>query len=177
VPRSPAGLALVLVPACGRDETVPTPPPPPTAASPPPAASPAPASDVADPEPDVRGQEPGYVTVDHILIGVIGPRSRNRTRTVEEGRALAEDLLRRLEADPRQWDDLKRRYSEDPPPGGPYDLANRGVQTRHGREFPREGMVQAFGDVGFRLRVGEVGLAEYHPEASYFGFHLIKRVR
>jgi parvulin-like peptidyl-prolyl isomerase len=38
-------------------------------------------------------------------------------------------------------------------------------------------MVAAFGDVGFRLAVGAVGMADFHPRASPYGFHLIKRVR
>jgi hypothetical protein len=38
-------------------------------------------------------------------------------------------------------------------------------------------MVPAFGDVGFRITVGEVGLADYDAKASPFGLHIIKRIK
>ena len=41
----------------------------------------------------------------------------------------------------------------------------------------RDRMVPAFGNVGFVLAVGEIGIADYDPVASPFGFHIIKRVR
>jgi hypothetical protein len=41
---------------------------------------------------------------------------------------------------------------------------------------PRAAMVPAFGDVGFSLEVGEVGLAGYDEKASPFGWHVIKRI-
>jgi parvulin-like peptidyl-prolyl isomerase len=37
-------------------------------------------------------------------------------------------------------------------------------------------MVPAFGDVGFTLRVGEIGLAPHDPTTSPFGWHVIKRI-
>jgi len=43
--------------------------------------------------------------------------------------------------------------------------------------MPRGNMAAAFGDVGFKLKVGEVGLAEPDPEKSPFGFHIIKRLK
>lgn len=43
-------------------------------------------------------------------------------------------------------------------------------------EFPRARMVKAFGDVSFKVPVGGIGLAEYDPEASKYGWHIIKRL-
>ncbi|MFT5049926.1 MAG: peptidyl-prolyl cis-trans isomerase B (cyclophilin B) [Chlamydiales bacterium] len=40
----------------------------------------------------------------------------------------------------------------------------------------REQMVPAFGDVGFLLEVGEVGLAPFDPAKSPYGWHVIKRL-
>ncbi|MHC4380560.1 MAG: peptidylprolyl isomerase, partial [Planctomycetota bacterium] len=40
---------------------------------------------------------------------------------------------------------------------------------------PRDQLVPAFGDVGFSLKVGEVGIANFDPEASPFGWHIIRR--
>jgi parvulin-like peptidyl-prolyl isomerase len=37
-------------------------------------------------------------------------------------------------------------------------------------------MVKAFGDVSFKLQVNDIGLAEYDPEASKYGWHIIKRI-
>ncbi|MEM6570705.1 MAG: peptidylprolyl isomerase [Planctomycetota bacterium] len=42
--------------------------------------------------------------------------------------------------------------------------------------YARTGMVPAFGDVGFSLKVGEVGFAVYDPQTSKYGYHIIKRV-
>ena len=36
--------------------------------------------------------------------------------------------------------------------------------------------VPAFGNVGFKLAVGEIGIADYDPKTSPFGYHVIKRV-
>ncbi len=41
---------------------------------------------------------------------------------------------------------------------------------------PRSAMVSAFGDVGFELNVGEIGLATFDADASPFGWHIIKRL-
>ena len=37
-------------------------------------------------------------------------------------------------------------------------------------------MVRGFGDVGFQLDVGEIGMAEYDPGTSQYGWHIIKRI-
>lgn len=42
--------------------------------------------------------------------------------------------------------------------------------------YPRAAMVPAFGDVGFALEVGQVGMADFHAESSPFGWHIIRRV-
>ena len=41
---------------------------------------------------------------------------------------------------------------------------------------PRDGVVRAFGDVGFALEVGEIGMSEYDATASPFGWHIIRRL-
>jgi len=41
--------------------------------------------------------------------------------------------------------------------------------------FPRNQMVPAFGDIGFKLQVGEIGIANYDKTTSPFGWHIIKR--
>lgn len=40
----------------------------------------------------------------------------------------------------------------------------------------RDELVPAFGDIGFKLEVGEIGLATYDETTSKYGWHIIKRV-
>jgi len=121
-------------------------------------------------------KEPDYVTVDHILIGVKSKKLPEATRNREEARQLAHKLLDQLEHG-ADWAALKKRYSDDPPPGGPYKMANLGVQPRGKQEYPRKGMVKGFGDVSFSLAVGETRIAEYDETASPYGFHIISRIK
>ena len=130
--------------------------------------------------------QPDHVAVDHILIGVRqpSPRMAGFKRNAEEAKAVAYDLFKKLKAG-ADWAAAKREFSEDPPPGGPYSLANssRGVQPASADEFPRANMATSFGDVGFSLQVGDIGIAEFDPDngprpgKSPFGYHIIKRVR
>jgi len=41
--------------------------------------------------------------------------------------------------------------------------------------YPRATMDKSFGDIGFGLEVGEIGVAEHHEEDSPFGWHIIMR--
>ncbi|MDA0667388.1 MAG: peptidylprolyl isomerase [Planctomycetota bacterium] len=52
------------------------------------------------------------------------------------------------------------------------EAAKRQGDTPH----PRAAMVAAFGDVGFSLAEGEVGIASFDEEKSPFGWHIIKRL-
>ncbi|HJM39053.1 MAG TPA: peptidylprolyl isomerase, partial [Planctomycetota bacterium] len=45
------------------------------------------------------------------------------------------------------------------------------------RSAPREQMVAGFSRTAFSLKVGEVGICEYHPEDSKFGYHIMKRLK
>ncbi len=41
----------------------------------------------------------------------------------------------------------------------------------------REKMVKGFGDISFSLKVGEIGVANYNPQDSKYGWHIIKRIK
>lgn len=118
---------------------------------------------------------PDYVTVDHILIGVKGPRMPQGD-TDEVARKKVYDLLAQLEKG-ADWATLKSEHSDDPPPGGPYTMANHGQMPRGAKEYPRSGMAPAFGDVGFALDVDAMKIADYDAQKSPFGYHLIKRIK
>ncbi len=118
--------------------------------------------------------EPEHIQVQHVLVGFSGSVPGKRiTRTREEARALAYELLQKAQGG-ADFDALVREHTDDSPPGI-YGMANRGVRPAAG-EARREGMVAAFGDVGFRLQVGEYGVADFDQRASPFGFHIIKRI-
>lgn len=132
------------------------------------------------PLPKRTGQDE-HIQVQHILIGfkdAVGfqgnPPAKAATRTQEEAKKLADDLLVKAKAG-EDFDKLVTDNTDDQPPGI-YGMANDGVTPAQG-EAPRTGMVQAFGDVGFSLKVGEISMAEYDPKVSPFGYHIIKRIK
>ena len=113
------------------------------------------------------------ITLQHILISFAGAGTA-ATRTQEAAATLAAETLERA----RQGEDfgeLVRALSDDADPGI-YSLSNTGVSPRPGEEYPRDGMVPAFGDVGFGLDVGEIAMASFDPRASPYGWHIIKRL-
>ena len=123
-----------------------------------------------------RAASNDHVTVDHILIGVQTAEKPSMRRNEADARAFAYELIAQLRAG-GDWDEAKRLNSEDPPPGGPYSLANRGVRLQSQDEFGREGMVPGFSDVAFSLAVGGMGMADYNARTSPFGYHIIKRIK
>lgn len=161
VPTLVAVLAL-LVPilAC---QTASTPAPVTTTSEAAPAAPAAPAVAAAD-----------HIKLQHILIAFAGKvPGKNITRTEAEARQLAEEILARAKGG-EDFDALVRTYTDDAHPGI-YGLSNSGVEPAPG-EFSRDRMVPAFGEVGFSLAPGEIGLAVYDARKSPYGWHIIKRL-
>ena len=122
-----------------------------------------------------------HISVQHILIGfkdAVGfggnAPPKAQTRTQEQARTLAYEILDRARAG-ENFDALVSEYTDDSAPGI-YNMATTGVTPAEG-EYPREGMVGAFGNVGFNLQVGEIGIADYDPATSPFGWHIIKRLK
>lgn len=105
------------------------------------------------------------VKVEHILIAFRGaPRIQGVTRSLEEAERLTARLLKQIQAG-ADFGALRKKYSDDPGPGiYPMSKDNR------------QRMVPHFGNVAWRLKVGEVGVAPHDRQKSPFGFHIIKRV-
>jgi len=120
--------------------------------------------------------EPEFISVQHILIGFKDSvPGKNITRTKEEARLLANDVLKRARAG-EDYDNLVAEFTDDAVPGI-YKMANFGLPADMANGvFARDRMVQAFGDVGFPLKIGEIGLADFDPVKSQYGWHIIKRV-
>jgi hypothetical protein len=125
---------------------------------------------------EASAKEPDHIQVQHILIGFAGSvPGKSIMRTLEEAKTLAYSLLDSAKAG-TSFDDLVVRHTDDSPPGV-YGMSNLGVVSAGPpKEYPRDGMVPAFGNVGFKLAVGEIGIADYDPKTSPFGYHVIKRV-
>ena len=155
---------LSLLSACGKQE-MPPPPPPVTA----------PVSTGSRPEKAANGQ-PAIVTVQHVLISFEGSERSEQKRSRAEAEKLAFEIVNRAK-NGEDFGKLMKEFSNDPG-GGTYTLVNDGVTANQSAgEYDRRGMVAAFGDVGFRIDVGEVGLADYDAKGSPFGLHIIKRIK
>jgi len=118
---------------------------------------------------------PTHVQVQHILIGFSGSvPGKNITRTKDEAKTLAYQILDRARKG-ENFDELVRQYTDDSPPGI-YGMSGIGIAPQSG-ELPRDRMVPAFGNVGFSISPGNIGIADFNPQASPFGWHIIKRLK
>lgn len=118
---------------------------------------------------------PQHVQVQHILIGFSGSvPGKNITRTKDEAKKLAYQLLDRARKG-EDFGELVRQYTDDSPPGI-YGMHATGVAAGP-NEYPRDGMVPAFGNVGFNISPGNIGIADYDPQSSPYGWHVIKRLK
>lgn len=98
----------------------------------------------------------------HILIAYKGGKAPNPaiTRTKEEAKAKADDLLKQVNANPAAFAELARTNTDDPgsaQTGGEYDNIAPGQ------------MVKPFNDFVFNSPVGATGVVE-----TEFGYHVIK---
>lgn len=151
---------LIAVAGCGGGNAPVTPPLPET--KPMPTNAPAPQA------------EPERITVQHILISFAGTRTE-ATRAKAEAEKLAGETLARVKKG-EDFAQLVKELSDDPGEGI-YGMCNHDVKMPRQGEYPRGQMVPAFGNVGFKLAVGEVGMSAYDPKASPFGWHIIKRLK
>ena len=118
--------------------------------------------------------EPDRVAVQHILISFKGSIPKPTvTRTKEEAEKLAQEVFDRASKG-EDFDALVKQYTDDEYPGI-YRMSNIGITPDpSNQEYSRAGMVKGFGDVSFSLPVGGIGMAEYDPQKSKYGWHIIK---
>lgn len=128
--------------------------------------------------------EPSHVTIQHILIsfdGGLPGSSKVIPRNQRGAEKLAKEVLERAKAG-EDFNLLVKELTDDSPPGI-YRMANFDQEVfMEGKDQdqwirPRTGLVKGFGDVGFSLEVGEIGMAEYNTSASPYGWHIIKRLK
>jgi parvulin-like peptidyl-prolyl isomerase len=132
------------------------------------------APNTSEPKPAVA-KEPDHITIQHVLIGFKGSvPGKSITRTQDEAKKLAEDILAQAKKG-ENFDELVKKYTDDSAPGI-YAMANIGVAPAAG-EYARNRMVPAFGDAGFPLKVGEIGMASYDSTKSPYGWHIVKRLK
>jgi hypothetical protein len=106
------------------------------------------------------------IELQHILIAFQGaPRMTGITRSKEEAKVRAQKVYAEAVGG-ADFLALLKQYTDDSAPGiYPMTKASRAA------------LVQGFGDVGFRLKVGEIGVAPWDAKASPFGWHIIKRLK
>lgn len=111
------------------------------------------------------------VAVQHLLVSFRGAGVPGVERTKEEAEQLAAQLWSDIRAG-EDFDALVREHTDDSYPGTYTMVATGG---RPPATFNRGGMVPAFGNVGWRLEVGEFGVAAYDPQKSPYGWHIVQR--
>jgi hypothetical protein len=140
---------------------------------------PKPGPQAANDKPKPPG-EPDHIKVQHILVGFKGSGVQDKpgqpapTRPMDEARELAQRILE-LARTGVSMDELQQKYGTDDSKPGIYAMSNFGVPAKSGG-YTRGGMVAAFGDVGFKLAVGDVGMSDYDKTTSPYGWHIIRRL-
>lgn len=110
------------------------------------------------------------VTVQHLLVSFAGkvPSARRSRQQAEE---LTAELWSKISSG-GDFDALVKKYTDDSYPGR-YSMTDGAAVSG---AYPRRQMAPAFGDVAWRLAVGEFGVAAFDPARSPFGWHIIKRI-
>lgn len=114
------------------------------------------------------------IEVQHLLVAHQGAGIGGVTRSLEEAEKLTAQLWAEIKAG-SDFDALVKKHTNDSHPGIYGMTLGEGDSRKN--LYPRKGMVAAFGDVGWRLKVGEFGVAPYDSRKSPYGWHIIKRTK
>jgi hypothetical protein len=113
------------------------------------------------------------IQVQHLLVAHGGAGIGGVTRSMADAEKLAADLYKQIKGG-ADFDALVKEHTDDSHPGI-YSMTMKGEGGKG--VYKRTGMVAAFGDVGWRLDVGQVGVAPYDARKSPYGWHIIKRLK
>ncbi len=112
--------------------------------------------------------------VQHLLVSFAGAGTEAK-RTKQEAENLAAELYARV-LKGEDFDALITQYTDDSPPGI-YAMVADKTKASNAGPYWRKGMVAAFGDVAWRLEVGEFAVAVFDEKSSPYGWHIIKRTK
>lgn len=115
------------------------------------------------------------VEVQHILIAHRDAGIPGVSRSLAEAEKLAEEVWGKAVAG-GDFGALVKAHTNDAAPGI-YGMVLNGAGDQNKNLYPRRGMVAAFGDTGWRLAVGEIGVAPFDRQKSPYGWHIIKRLK
>lgn len=114
------------------------------------------------------------IEVQHLLVAHKGAGIGGVTRSLDEAEKLTAQLWTEIKGG-ADFDALVKKHTNDQHPGIYGMTLGEGDSRKN--LYPRKGMVAAFGDVGWRLKVGEFGVAPYDARKSPYGWHIIKRTK
>ncbi len=120
-------------------------------------------------------EEVGFVEVQHILISFEG-RGTPAKRTKEQAEKLAAQIFAKIQGG-TEFDALVKENTDDQWPGIYGMVSDKSRMNEAMNVHWRKGMVPAFGNVGWRLKVGEVGVAAFDLDNSPYGWHIVKRLK
>ena len=118
--------------------------------------------------------EAAQIKVQHLLVAHKDAGVAGASRTIEEAETLTGELFARIQKG-EDFDAMVKEHTNDSHPGI-YTMINKGSGESPPGKHYRSGMVPAFGNVGWKLKVGEVGVAPHDARTSPYGFHIIKRL-
>lgn len=122
----------------------------------------------------------GEVKIQHLLVGVTH-RLTGVQRAPGDAEKLAAELFARARAG-EDFDTLVKNHSDDKH-ASIYTMLASGTGDRSKLIFTRAEMVPGFGNVAWRLEVGEFGVAPFDPQppdgrgTSEYGYHIVKRLQ
>jgi len=117
---------------------------------------------------------PERVAVRQLVIGFDGSKPSVPGRTREQAKALAESLYARARKGEGFAALAREAYGDAAPPAETFQLVEDWVKGAPG-EIRRAAVPEGVGRTAFSLAVGEIGLCEYHEDASPQGWRLLWR--
>jgi parvulin-like peptidyl-prolyl isomerase len=122
---------------------------------------------LAKPECDAQEIQVQHLLVSFNLAGIPGI-----VRTKEQAEEFASELWAEIQAG-TDFDKLVKKNTDDSHPG----VYSMTTGKPGAGVYARGGMVAAFGNIGWRLEVGAVGVAGFDQGTSPYGWHIIRRLK